>query len=744
MNYQNLSEKPKDFLVKNKVLILTLFLFAIFLSPVSAQQGAQLKISRENYEAGETIQAELTFSKVPIKDFDISLVKDEIKIPVGAIAIKLSDKRYFIYFDIPNTIGKGEYEVSINNIIYLVDGNLVESSVSQKISINSINPAFYWLKDQKKEIIEEIVFSTAALANAGLNPSSNELLEKQSSLGCFPKENCNVKDTALGLIALNSLDLDAAKSLNWLKGAQNDISLGSFKVIINSQSSGTCQINEDSLDIISGLGEKDVTGETQINVDCSSLPSVNIKLTHSYLGNSFDLQSTSQKQATFNINDKGCFGISYKSNCDYESSLYAAYALEKLQQNNEKVLIWLKENYDEFTTLHHAFLVLMDDFAYSKEWLINNQLSRGAWSKKALSLDTTEDLFTTSIAAWALRPTPYGEDGLRLLKDKESLDNWNNDILLTSQILFFSFQDEKIQPSLSLNPGIIAVFKNQKDPIRLLLSNKGDSQLNVKINAKQGVTVDKSSTIINSRETRTILMTIDTGLITESSVEIIYNDKLYIIPVIISDEIQSYSTNPLRFITEKSSIKFTILSKETKEGDIKFKNFGDQTLTEVKLALSGKLLEIVALDTASFSQINPNETKNVFARINKNKNPLSGDYKGNLTIISKEGYASVLALEVEITDFKSSQVEIKSESDVKQETEEEKVNETQEEIQEERKSALPIAIIILVILILAVLTFYIIKKKKPRKSKKVEVNFPKPTESARFKEHLRRLEELKK
>lgn len=742
MNYPNHLERQGSFLRKNKYLILIVLTFLLVLSSANAQEDIEVKLSKENYEVGETIQLELIFSQAPLRNFDISLVKEPHEIPIGAITIKLTDKRYFIYFDIPQNIEKGNYKVKIDNVIFLVEGDLVETFAEGNLFINNVNPAFYWIKEQKKDTTEEILFSTLSLANAGLNPSQSIFLEEQDILGCFPKENCNVKDTALGLIALNKLNLDTTKTLNWLKGAQNDISLGSFKISITS-TNNTCQINQDVFDI-NGV-EEIITEEETVSVNCSSQPS-NIKLIHTYLGNSYELESTNEKEITFNINNEGCFGIEYKSDCDYESSLYATYAFKELNQDMQKSLTWLQQNYDEFETLHHAFLNLIEDFSYSREWLINNQKTNGAWSKKALSIDETEDLFTTSIASESLKLTAYGKKGSDWLKDQENLNNWENNLELTSRILFFAFQEDKVGISLAINPGVLAVFKDQKDQVRLTLSNKGNTEIEANIKTPQEITVDKNLITLNPLESKNIFLTINTDAIKESSIEITYENKSYTVPILVSDELLSYITNPLRFVSEKSSVSFSIRSKETKEGDIKFKNYGSEILTDVKLELSGNLKDIITLETKSFSKIDINETIEVFTRINKNKDAKESNYLGNLTLTSKEGYISSLTMEVVITDLEGIPTMPLSESLEGFETEvtEEEREKPTPVIPPKKKSILPTILIIISIIIVILVILLIIKKKRGKKPKKVEVNFPKPTESERFKEHLKKLEDLKK
>ena len=134
-------------------------------------------------------------------------------------------------------------------------------------------------------------------------------------------------------------------------------------------------------------------------------------------------------------------------------------------------------------------------------------------------------------------------------------------------------------------------------------------------------------------------------------------------------------------------------------------------------------------------------------RINKNKDAKLSRYAGNLTLTSKEGYLSTLAIEVILTDLEDTSIIPTSPELEGFETEvvEEEANETipTEEITP-RRSALPTILIIVFILVVALVSFLIIRKKRKKKPTRVEVTYPKPTESERFKEHLRKLEELKK
>jgi len=326
--------------MKWQLLILILLTIPTVLADVST--------NKQEYIAGETLQLKLTLSEKPLTDsFTINIIKDNKKTKLGAITLKISDTEYQFYLDLPSNTEKGEYTLSIENILFIKNNQLIEEKEQSTIKIETINEAYNWLNNQDTETnIIDNSMSILALDNIGFPIDSSYLLSQQDIQGCFPKDNCKVKETAFALLALKQLKLQTEKTINWLESAQNTIDKGTYTLKITSEIEGTCTINKETLQL--PITKNIEPSETQ-QINCTSIPS--IELIHTYLGSINTITSSNKKLTNITINNEGCFGTEFKSDCNYKSSLYAAYSLNK---NNPELLIYLKNNYDDFTTLHHV------------------------------------------------------------------------------------------------------------------------------------------------------------------------------------------------------------------------------------------------------------------------------------------------------------------------------------------------------------------------------------------------------
>lgn len=602
----------------------------------------------------------------------------------------------------------------------------MESSATKTIFVNNAHPAYKWLNEQQKKTPKELYLSTAVLSRVGLNPSLDSLISQQDPSGCFPKDACNNKDTALALLALKETTLDTTKTINWLLGSQNSIENGLWQIKIEapSISNSSCNLGSDKIDISNGLGIKNLQLPQdeiiQLSLNCTVLDgTVSTQLSHTYLGNAYIIYSSTKKEDIIKINNNGCFGVNYKSDCDYESTLYSVYSLKQNNVDVKKSIAWLEKNYNEIYSLHHAFLSLISGFSYSKNWLINNQRNNGAWSNISLISNKSDDIIITSIASAALINTKYGGNALNFLKDKGKGGSWSNDVLETAYALYFSFAEDKLKASLSIRPALISLLPETKPTLILSITNKGAASTPVSINLPTGVSITRSSLTINPKETASVFVDIDSKKITQNSkITVNYGDKSYNIPILIaSGEIKTFTTNPLRFLTDKSTATFTINPSESKEGSINFKNFGDVRLNNIKLELTGELTRVVSLDKTSFTSIEPNETKSIFARINKNNDALPGFYSGELIINSSEGISNRISLEVNV----NTEIKPITAGPVEKTTNllgEEQIlvfNATVEEEEEQKSTGGGVLILLIVVILLIVLSLVIwgkIKKKK--------------------------------
>jgi len=653
-----------------------------------------------NYVSGETLVLKLDLNEKPLTDsFSISLTKDGKRIKVGSIKLKVSNSEYYFYFDIPSGLS-GEYLLSVEDILFIRDGKLVEEKAEKVISISTINSGYDWLNNQNIETnVVDNSISLIALDNVGFDVDSSYLLSKKDVSGCFPLNDCKVKETSFALLALNQLGLDSSKTINWLEGAQNDVSKGTYtvKVVSDQEENESCMIN-------GGLGmTKNVDPLKVIKIDCTELSgNVDVELIHTYLGSVNVVASTSMKNSTFVFENNGCFGVRFKGECEYDSSLYASYALKKVGKQNSKAVLYLKDNYDEFRTFDHAMLVLIDNFQYSKDWLVNNK--QVGWSDKAITLSNELDVYMTALAIGAL-----GGDS-EWIKSQQINGNWGS-VFDTAMVLYHVFPEDKLVPVLSFSPAIVRVYENQP-PFKINFKNKGFVSISIDLVETESVKPSEDSLVLGVGESDSVFITTD---LVDDELKFSYNNitkTILLVKTGISvseDDIAS----PIVFLTDESVV-FDLRPSEFREGTILFKNNGEIDVSDLQITLTGDLGEIVSLDTTVFNFLAAGDSQELFARVNAERNPLKSSYSGSILITTAENYVASLPFVVNIKGFVEplviEEIDVVVDDVVK--------NDTDVVEEEEEKGSRFIWLVWVVVGVIVVfIVFLIINKRKGKKSK---------------------------
>lgn len=140
-----------------------LFLSALIISALSCFALAQeVSVKRIIYVPGETVQAEVSYD-----DFDtnkLSLLENENKISVAFHSLELEDSRYFVYFNLPNTITEGNYTLQLKDR-KVVEGELTDLTgeagfkVVEGDSSFTIKPAIVKLDPEKTSLKIELEHS---------------------------------------------------------------------------------------------------------------------------------------------------------------------------------------------------------------------------------------------------------------------------------------------------------------------------------------------------------------------------------------------------------------------------------------------------------------------------------------------------------------------------------------------------------------------------------------------------------
>ena len=165
-----------------------LYLLVILIIPVSIYASdINILTYRDSYRPLETFQAEVILDKEPLTELsslNFELYKDK-SIGVLLYLEKLSSKRYFIYFNIPN-IETGDYKFKVKNVNIIDNGVLKRISDEKIIKVEGVNTGFNYLLNNQNDDgsfvdVTKTSLSSLALRNIN-NEKANSAISKQAAL----------------------------------------------------------------------------------------------------------------------------------------------------------------------------------------------------------------------------------------------------------------------------------------------------------------------------------------------------------------------------------------------------------------------------------------------------------------------------------------------------------------------------------------------------------------------------------
>ena len=441
-------------------LFLILFLIILLLPGVLA--CVDIKLGKSSYFPRETFQVEVTgeFARA-LDNSNIYFYQNGKEISLAFKREQIAANKYFIYAQLPPVADN--YKFALKNVMCIE--NRTTKTVSKEILFSidkSISDFYKWLSEQT---LTWPSGNDGALALLALNYDSDlakkgkdALIASARSGDCWPFVSCNVKSTALSLLALSKVP---AIDKNWFFDAQNNVKIGLWDLIVTSDVEKQCNltINGQSQLISLKVGNKtfsllNLPDDLQVTIstDCGQPAYVS----HTYLGtlNRFDFQNDS-----VTLNNQKCFGTAYRNGCDIESTAYALWALSNLGFKDEKAAAWLDEN--SMTTVERAVSFILTGNQNMKEWLVNNQATQGYWSSDALALSNNYSIEATVFSIEALKNQNDADSIAAVAKAKawllqELSDEDSSSISEMAISLALVFKPEQIEPLIYFEP---AIFK---------------------------------------------------------------------------------------------------------------------------------------------------------------------------------------------------------------------------------------------------------------------------------------------
>ena len=304
-------------------------------------------------------------------------------------------------------------------------------TTTQQQNLSKIEKAFECLEEQVEGncdslSIPEISFTILATPkNSIMEECKDSLISKRSSQGdCWPSGNCNIKDTAIAVLAMDHLGQNTDDAEEWLLNQNRTATDLIWYLEQDSDEPSQCKISYSGNDYTI-----DVADNKKINTNagsCLSLAQSNfwLQVAQNCYNTEFAVSCDKEFIATFlyryqnsptlfilsdtasqpsygtvnlKINTK-CFGA---SSCDYESSLWATIAL--IQKNHDvdnflPYLIALAEANQRY--LPNSFLYMATSYEDYGNKLIQDQRLGNYWQA---DLTPYNKFYDTSLALLALR-----------------------------------------------------------------------------------------------------------------------------------------------------------------------------------------------------------------------------------------------------------------------------------------------------------------------------------------------------
>jgi hypothetical protein len=317
--------------------------------------------------------------------------------------------------------------------IVLLSTSILAQTTPTTVNLTSEEKAYSCLESRVTGKCSSLPFEDRAFALLALGHKQILADECKAAINpsreCWPSENCKVKDTAIGLLALNNVGSDISSAKDWILSKTKNPDKLLWYLQIDTTSNSTCKINYGDRDYTLKIGsdkkltigsnrclkssnywlsiDKSCLDETfKVTCDADFVSSLLYKTaTSNTYFISGSLESASANGFTQHKVASKCF--SDTTTCDYLSSLWATFALSKIRQDINPYLPYLfafAEENEKFAP--YAFLYVFTAEDEYRQKTMNEQKTEGYWdfgSGKGKFYDTATAMFAFQTA------TEYGE-----------------------------------------------------------------------------------------------------------------------------------------------------------------------------------------------------------------------------------------------------------------------------------------------------------------------------------------------
>lgn len=284
-------------------------------------------------------------------------------------------------------------------------------SAQQNVELNSAN-AFSWLALQPNNDVSVSSWSVLAFNRGNrfddAQKASAWIETQKNAQNCFPLQNCRTKDTAMALVAFNTLSKENLEpSVDWIKGSLvSSNAAGSWLLEVTTENSGACKLsyefrnqtqeltvqvekgkfpgcgNSNFYDLNNCMANNVIRNNPSLDLtaDCSALTGQSIiSLVYKVQNTFYILSSTVANSALVKVNN-GCFGRARSDACDKVSTLYANWALKALKSDVDTTM-YVRSVYDKLSLEDNALLYLTSKDPSLAQQVKTLQLPDGSWER---------------------------------------------------------------------------------------------------------------------------------------------------------------------------------------------------------------------------------------------------------------------------------------------------------------------------------------------------------------------------